>query len=325
MKILVTGGAGYIGSITTKLLLQDNQEVIILDNLSRGHKAAVPKGAIFIQSDLANISFLNKIFIEHRIEYVIHFAATSLVEESVKNPNLYFFNNVVNGVNLLKTMIEHNVLKIIFSSSAAVYGRPDTVPIPETAQINPLNPYGRTKQTFENLLEEYDKAYGLKYISLRYFNVAGAYEELGEDHRPETHLIPLILKTALGKQDNFKIFGNDYNTRDGTCIRDYIHVYDVAIAHLLAKATLNQASKIYNLGSENGATVQEVFKTACEVTGTQLSTKVTGRRAGDPPVLIASSQKIKKELGWQPQRTNLKTIIQDAWNWYQDHPQGYPE
>lgn len=325
MKVLVTGGAGYIGSITTKLLLANNHEVIILDNLSRGHKAAIPKGAIFIQDDLADTAILNKLFIEHRIECVIHFAAASLVEESVKNPNLYFYNNVVNGVNLLKAMVDYNVLKIIFSSSAAVYGSPKSVPIPETAPINPINPYGGTKRIFENLLEEYDKACGLKYVSLRYFNVAGAFEDLGEDHRPETHLIPLILKTALGKQKTFEIFGADYGTRDGTCIRDYIHVYDVAIAHLLALKKLAQVSKIYNLGSENGATVKEVFRTACEVTGKQIPTKIVGRRAGDPPILIASSQKIKKELGWQPQRTNLKTIIQDAWSWHQTHPQGYPE
>lgn len=325
MKVLVTGGAGYIGSITTKLLLSNNQEVIILDNLSRGHKAAIPKGAIFMQGDLGDTAILNKLFIEHCIECVVHFAAASLVEESVKNPDLYFFNNVVNGVNLLKAMVEHNVLKIIFSSSAAVYGNPDVVPIPETAQINPINPYGQTKRTFENLLEEYDAAYGLKYISLRYFNIAGAYEELGEDHRPETHLIPLILKAAIGKQKNFEIFGDDYDTRDGTCIRDYIHVYDVAIAHLLAMKILGEKSKVYNLGSENGATNKEVFKTACEVIGKTINCEIVHRRPGDPPILIASSQKIKKELGWQPQKTNLKTIIQDAWNWHQAYPKGYPE
>ena len=325
MKVLVTGGAGYIGSITTKLLLANNHEVIILDNLSRGHKAAILKGTIFIQGDLVDPAILKKLFIEHRIECVIHFAAASLIEESVKSPNRYFLNNVVNGVNLLKAMVENNVLKVIFSSSAAVYGSPDIMPIPETTQIKPINPYGGTKRIFENLLEEYDKACGLKYVTLRYFNVAGAYEEFGEDHRPETHLIPLILKTALGKQKDFEIFGDDYDTRDGTCIRDYIHVYDVAIAHLLALKKLAQVSKIYNLGSENGATVKEVFRTACEVTGKQIPTKIVGRRAGDPPILIASSQKIKKELGWQPQRTNLKTIIQDAWSWHQAYPQGYPE
>ena len=325
MKVLVTGGAGYIGSVTSKLLLQSNHEVVIFDNLSRGHKAAIPKGAIFVQGDLADSVILYKTFNNHRIEYVIHFAAASLVEESVKNPNLYFQNNVVNGVNLLKSMIENNVKKIIFSSSAAVYGSPDIVPIPETAKINPINPYGGTKRIFEILLEEYDKACGLKYTSLRYFNVAGAYENLGEDHHPETHLIPLILRTALGEQKTFEIFGDDYDTRDGTCIRDYIHVYDLAIAHLLAMKILDQTSKVYNLGSENGTTVKEVFKTACEITGKEIPTKIVGRRAGDPPALIASSQKIKQDLGWQPKKTNLKAIIQDAWNWHQAHPLGYPE
>jgi UDP-glucose 4-epimerase len=325
MEVLVTGGAGYIGSVTGKLLLKENHDVIIFDNLSRGHKAAVPEGTIFIQGDLANPVLLNKIFKDHRIECVIHFAAASLVEESVKNPNLYFLNNVVNGVNLLKAMVENNVLKIIFSSSAAVYGVPDKVPITEQAKINPINPYGGTKRIFENLLEEYDKACGLKHVSLRYFNVAGAYEELGEDHCPETHLIPLILQTALGKQKTFEIFGDDYDTRDGTCIRDYIHIYDLGIAHLLAMKILDKDSKVFNLGSENGVTVKEVFANACEVTKKDIPTKIVGRRAGDPPALIASSQKIKKELGWQPKRTNLKTIIQDAWEWHQTHPNGYPE
>jgi len=325
MKVLVTGGAGYIGSVTSQLLLQDNHEVIIFDNLSRGHRAALPKGAIFIQGDLADPILISKTFREHKIECVIHFAAVSLVAESVANPNFYFLNNVQNGLNLLKAMAENNVKKIIFSSSAAVYGRPKQIPILETAPRNPINPYGGTKRIFENLLEEYDKAFGIKYISLRYFNVAGAYNELGEDHRPETHLIPLILQTALGAKKTFEIFGDDYDTRDGTCIRDYIHIYDLAIAHLLAMKNISEESKVYNLGSEHGATVKEVFQTACEVTGKEIPTKTVGRRLGDPPVLIASSEKIKKELGWQPKKTDLRTIIQDAWNWHQAHPLGYPD
>lgn len=325
MRILVTGGAGYIGSVTSQLILQDNHEVIIIDNLSRGHRAAVPKGAIFIQGDLADPILLNKIFHEHKIDCVIHFAAATLVSESIANPNFYFANNVQNGLNLLKVMADNDVKKIIFSSSAAVYGKPNQMPILENTPCNPINPYGETKRVFENLLEEYDKAFDIKYISLRFFNVAGSYGELGEDHRPETHLIPLILKTALGEQKIFEIYGDDYDTRDGTCIRDYIHIYDLGIAHLLAMKILGRESKIYNLGSEKGATVKEVFKTAREVTGKEIPTKTVGRRPGDPPVLIASSEKIKKELNWQPQRTDLKTIIQDTWNWYQTHPFGYPD
>lgn len=344
MKVLVTGGAGYIGSVTTLLLLENNYEVVVIDNLSKGHKSAIPKGAIFIKGDLADSLLLDRIFKDHKIDWVMHFAASSVVGESVKNPNDYFQNNVANGLNLLKAMVENNVKKIIFPSSAAVYGHPDQTPILETAPVKPINPYGGSKRIFENLLEEYDKAYGLKYICFRFFNVAGAYKDLGEDHRPETHLIPLILKTALAENRTFEIFGNDYDTRDGTCIRDYIHIYDLATAHLLAIKTFNQAwpkfvgqtkekhngfdrteSKVYNLGSETGATVKEVFETACEVTGKSIPYKVVKRRRGDPPVLIASAQKVKKELGWRPQRTNLRTIIQDAWAWYQAYPQGYPE
>ncbi len=325
MKVLVTGGAGYIGSVTSKLLLEDNHEVVIFDNLSYGHKAAIPKSVTFIQGDLVNQSIITKVFKEHKIDCAIHLAAFIQAEESVQNPNLYFYNNVINGFNLLKAMVENNVFKIIFSSTAAVYGIPDQVPIPENANINPINPYGGTKRIFENLLEEYDKAYGLKYISLRYFNVAGAYGRLGEDHRPETHLIPLIIKTALGNQKTFEIFGDDYDTRDGTCIRDYIHVYDLSIAHLLAMKYLDEKSKIFNLGSENGATVKEVFTTACQITKKDIPTKVVGRRSGDTPILIASSQKIKQELGWKPKKTLLKTIIQDAWEWHKAYPNGYPE
>ncbi|MEO0093336.1 MAG: UDP-glucose 4-epimerase GalE [candidate division WOR-3 bacterium] len=325
MKILVTGGAGYIGSVTSQLLLRENYEVIVLDNLSRGHKAAVPKGAIFVQGDLANPNLLTKIFRQYRIDCVIHFAALSLIGESVENPNQYFLNNVIYGYNLLKAMVENDVKKIIFSSSAAVYGIPNQIPILETASRNPINPYGGTKRIFENLLEEYDKAYGLKSITLRYFNVAGAYGGLGEDHRPETHLIPRILKSALKEALTFEIYGDDYDTRDGTCIRDYIHIYDLAIAHILALKALNKTSKVYNLGSENGATVKEVLTVACEVTGKTIPVKVMPRRPGDPPVLIASSQKIKQELGWQPKRTDLKTIIQDAWEWHQAYPNGYPD
>jgi UDP-glucose 4-epimerase len=325
--ILVTGGAGYIGSVVVKLLIENGYEVIVYDNLSRGHLSAVDKRAIFVKGDLADKKLIEEVFRKYPIEAVLHFAAYIEVGESVKYPTLFFDNNVKNCINLLNAMCENNCKKIIFSSSAAVYGEPLTIPIKEDHPLVPINPYGETKRYIEELLFTYEKYCDLKFISLRYFNVAGADGNLGEDHRPETHLIPLIVKAALGKERIFKIYGDDYPTRDGTCIRDYIHVYDLATAHILAleKLLKEEKSAVYNLGSENGYSVKEVFETACEVIGKKIPYEIVGRRPGDVPILIASSQKIKKELGWQRKKDDLKIIISDTFEWQKRFPNGYPD
>lgn len=322
-KILVTGGAGYIGSVMSQVLLENNYEVIVYDNLSRGHRQAVPKEAIFIEGDLGNYSLLKNTLKNYQIDAVIHFAAYALVEESVRMPKLYFDNNIINGMNLLNSMAETNVEKIIFSSSCAVYGNPKNVPITEEEELNPINPYGSTKKIFEDLLREYEKAQGIKYVALRYFNVAGAYKGFGEDHRPETHLIPRILLSAIDRKKVFEIYGSDYPTRDGTCIRDYVHIYDLAVAHLLALKGIEKGSRIYNLGSETGFSVQEVFLACQAITGKEIPFKISSRRPGDPPILVASSKKIKEDLGYKPVKSELTTIIRDAWEWHNAFPKGY--
>lgn len=326
MAILVTGGAGYIGSHTALALLEQNRETVIIDSLYQGHKAAI-HGGVFYKGDLRDEALLDRIFTEHQIEGVIHFAANSLVGESMKDPGKYYNNNVYGTLCLLEAMVKHGVRAIVFSSTAAVYGEPETVPIKETAPTNPTNAYGETKLAMERMIHWFESAHGLKYVSLRYFNAAGAHPsgKIGEDHDPETHLIPLILQVALGKRESISIFGGDYPTPDGTCIRDYIHVCDLADAHLLAVDHLIQGgdSGIYNLGNGKGFSVKEVIEIAREVTGHPIPAKMEPRRAGDPAVLVASSDKCKSELGWKPVRTDLKTIIQDAWNWHQNHPNGF--
>lgn len=326
MAILVTGGAGYIGSHTALALLEQNRETVIIDSLYQGHKAAI-HGGVFYKGDLRDEALLDRIFTEHQIEGVIHFAANSLVGESMKDPGKYYNNNVYGTLCLLEAMVKHGVRAIVFSSTAAVYGEPETVPIKETAPTNPTNAYGETKLAMERMIHWFESAHGLKYVSLRYFNAAGAHPsgKIGEDHDPETHLIPLILQVALGKRESISIFGGDYPTPDGTCIRDYIHVCDLADAHLLAVDHLIQGgdSGIYNLGNGKGFSVKEVIEIAREVTGHPIPAKMEPRRAGDPAVLVASSDKCKSELGWKPVRTDLKTIIQDAWNWHQNHPDGF--
>lgn len=326
MAILVTGGAGYIGSHTALALLEQNRETVIIDSLYQGHKAAI-HGGVFYKGDLRDEALLDRIFTEHQIEGVIHFAANSLVGESMKDPGKYYNNNVYGTLCLLEAMVKHGVRSIVFSSTAAVYGEPETVPIKETAPTNPTNAYGETKLAMERMIHWFESAHGLKYVSLRYFNAAGAHPsgKIGEDHDPETHLIPLILQVALGKRESISIFGGDYPTPDGTCIRDYIHVCDLADAHLLAVDHLIQGgdSGIYNLGNGKGFSVKEVIEIAREVTGHPIPAKMEPRRAGDPAVLVASSDKCKSELGWKPVRTDLKTIIQDAWNWHQNHPNGF--
>lgn len=323
MNILVTGGAGYIGSHVTDLLLKKNK-VVVFDNLEKGHKEAIPKRAIFVKDKLSNVKKLDKIFKGYNIESVIHLAAYSEVEESMKKPNEYIQNNVTNTANLITVMLENRVKDIIFSSSAAVYGIPKKTPITEEHPTKHINTYSLTKLLAEELLESYSRSGRINYVSLRYFNVAGASKNLGEDHRPETHLIPVVLQTALGKRDHIDIFGTDYETKDGTCIRDYIHVLDIAQAHVLALESLkNPKSRIYNLGSETGYSVKQIIDTAKKITKVEIPTKKKDRREGDPPILVASSEKIKRELGWKPIFSDLQTIIKTAWDWYLTYPDGY--
>jgi len=326
LRILVTGGAGYIGSHTAKELAEAGHQVVILDNLSKGHRAAI--GRIkFIQADLADKKLIGELLRKEKIEAVMHFAASSLVGESMQQPAAYYQNNVINGLNLLGAMLEAGVFRLVFSSTAAVYGEPVGIPIQEDHPALPTNTYGATKLSIEQALFWYGQAYGLKYISLRYFNAAGADpdEKLGEDHDPETHLIPLVLKVALGQLPKIKIFGNDYPTADGTCVRDYIHVTDLASAHVLALEALadGKGPAVYNLGNGNGYSVLEVIQETEKVTGRLLPKAFTGRRPGDPAVLVASSEKIKNELNWKPRYSSLGTIIETAWRWHRANPRGY--
>jgi UDP-glucose 4-epimerase len=325
MRVLVTGGAGYIGSVVTEELVKDGHEVVVYDNLIKGHRGAVVEGAGFVEGDLLDDRTLRETLKEYRVEAVIHMAAFSLVGESCELPSKYYHNNVVAGLVLLDTMIECDVKRIVFSSTAATYGEPESQPIYETARNNPTNPYGESKLAFEKAMYWYDRAYGLKYVSLRYFNAAGASEKCGEDHDPESHIIPIALQAATGKRSHVEIYGDDYPTPDGTCLRDYIHVIDLARAHILALKGSRQ-SAIYNLGcGGNGYSVREVVETAKQVTGKDIPVRMGPRRAGDPATLIASSDKIKSELGWQPQFQDLRVIIDSAWRWMQSHPNGYSE
>lgn len=320
MSILVTGGAGYIGSHVVKDLIENDYDVITIDNLKKGHNEAILGGKLLV-GDIKDIELLREVFSFNEIEAVVHLAADSLVGESMNNPGKYYHNNLDNGIKLLDVMLEHGVKNIVFSSTAAVYGEPKEIPIKEEHTINPGNPYGESKYFFEKVMERYNKLFNLNYVSLRYFNAAGADPsgKIGEDHNPETHLIPLVLDTALGKRDKLYIFGDDYETRDGTCVRDYIHVNDLATAHTLSlKALINgEKSSIYNLGNGEGYTVKEVLETAREVTGKRIPAEDSERRPGDPAVLIASSDKIKEELNWSPQYPDLETIIKTAWQWHQ--------
>jgi len=323
--VLVTGGAGYIGSHVVKELLHRGYQAIVYDNLQTGHRGAV-KNAPFVEGDLADQERLRKTFRSCRIDAVMHFAADCLVGESVKDPLKYFKNNVKNSLQLLEIADENNVKHFVFSSSAAVYGEPEKIPIAEEHPCNPTNPYGETKWIFEKVLQAFCEAGKLNFTSLRYFNAAGADPEgqLGEDHSPETHLVPIVLRAALNG-DAVPIFGTDYNTHDGTCIRDYIHVTDLAEAHILALNKLEQGSisEIYNLGNGNGYSVREVIETARRVTGKKIIAVESPRRPGDPARLVASSEKIRRDLGWVPKYPHLETIIETAWRWHQNHPKGY--
>jgi UDP-glucose 4-epimerase len=324
MRVLVTGGAGYIGSVVCEELVRDGHDVIVYDNLYKGHLGAVIEGAPFIQADLLDDVALKRTLTNYGIEAVIHMASDALVGESVHNPAKYFRNNVTGGLSLVEAMIECNVKKIVFSSTAAVYGEPHRVPIEETDSTIPTNPYGESKLMFERALRWYEHAYRLRYACLRYFNAAGASRRFGESHEPESHLIPIILQTAMGKRRVVEVYGDDYPTRDGTCVRDYVHVIDLARAHILALGILDARSDVYNLGcGGDGYTVLEVIEAARQVTGLEIPVQVGPRRAGDPAALVASSEKIKRELGWQPQMQDLHKIIASAWMWLEQHPNGY--
>jgi UDP-glucose 4-epimerase len=324
MNILVTGGAGYVGSICAEVLVLRGHSVVVLDNLYAGHRGAVPAGAAFVQSDLGDREGLQKVFTAHRFDAVMHFAAMSLVEKSVREPGTYYRENVANSILLLEAMHRHGVQNLIFSSTAAVYGEPEHVPIPEEHPKSPINPYGRTKLTFERILEDFRIITGLRYASLRYFNAAGASKEHGEDHRNETHVIPILLQVALGQRPQFQISGTDYSTPDGTCVRDYVHVVDIAEAHVLALDHLEKVSgEAFNVGNSRGYSVQEVLEAARRVTGKDISAVKAPRRAGDPATLVASSEKIRRVLGWAPRQSDLETILQTAWEWKKRFPQGY--
>jgi UDP-glucose 4-epimerase len=321
MKILVVGGAGYIGSVCAEQLLEAGHAVTIFDNLSEGHRAAVDPRAEFIESDLQDRQSIESTLSRARPDAVMHFAANALVGESMENPSKYFRNNVGHGLNLLDAMVATDVKRLVFSSTCAIFGPPDRISIDETEPARPINPYGESKLAFEKMLRWYGEIHGLKFVSLRYFNAAGASEKFGEDHRRETHLIPNVLKVALGEKAQVEIFGTDYDTPDGTCIRDYIHIVDLAQAHILALTA--PTSALYNLGTGGGSSVREVINAAKKITARKIDIVEKPRRPGDPPRLIASSKKIKSELGWEPKFQSLDTIIESAWKWHQKFPQGY--
>jgi UDP-glucose 4-epimerase len=325
MRILVTGGAGYIGSHTVKLLLAHGHEVTVYDNLVFGHRDAVPKDILTV-GDLKDIDHLDQLMVVNRIEAVIHFAAYAYVGESVTNPAKYYQNNLMNSLMLLERVRRLGIQRFVFSSTCATYGTPTKVPITEDEPQKPINPYGNSKFCFEKMLEDYAPAYKIGFTALRYFNASGATPDgtLGEDHTPETHLIPLVLQVALGQRPHIEIFGTDYPTPDGTCIRDYIHVDDLAEAHRLAlEKIVPGQGQYFNVGIGNGYSVREVIRTAEQVTGKTIAVKEGPRRAGDPPSLVAGSEKIRRELGWKPKYTELRPIIETAWNWHKKHPQGY--
>lgn len=327
MSILVLGGAGYIGSHAVDQLITKGYKVIVIDNLLTGHRQAIHPQAKFYEGDVRDKPFVQEVFKKEKIEGVIHFAASSLVGESVEKPLKYFNNNVYGMQVLLEVMQENDVKHIVFSSTAATYGEPKESPIVETTPTNPKNPYGESKLMMEKMMKWCDEAYGMKYVALRYFNVAGAKSDasIGEDHTPETHLVPIILQVALGQRSALSIFGDDYDTPDGTCIRDYVHVEDLIAAHILALEYLKAGNKsdVFNLGSNSGYSVKEMLEAAREVTGKEIPAIVAPRRAGDPSSLVASSQKAKEILGWQPVYTDVKKIIETAWNWHVSHPNGY--
>jgi UDP-glucose 4-epimerase len=323
MRILVTGGAGYIGSIVVEQLIARGEQVVVFDSLYQGHRAAVHPDAAFVQGDLADRPALDALFAEHAPEAVMHFASHTLVGESMQDPFLYIGDNVTNGLNLLQSAIAHDVRRFILSSTANLFDQPEHMPIAETERIVPGSPYGESKYLLERMLHWMDRIYGMRYAALRYFNACGASAERGEDHHPELHLIPIILEVARGRRDKVTIFGDDYPTPDGTCVRDYIHVLDLAQAHILALYALDRGSRTYNLGNGTGFSVKEVVEAARQVTGRPIPVEIGPRRPGDPAVLVASSEAIRRELDWRPQYTDLARIIESAWRWHMARPDGY--
>jgi len=324
LNVLVTGAAGYVGSVVSEELLRKGHEVIILDNLQQGHQKAVLPEIEFVLGDICCIQALEGILGRTKIDAVMHMAAETVVEYSISDPRRYFHNNVIGGINVLDTMLKHDVYKIIFSSSASVYGEPESVPITEEHPKLPVNSYGESKLMYERILDWYGKAYGIKLVSLRYFNAAGASRRLGEDHHPETHLIPNVLTAALDKNTPVSVFGTDYPTKDGSCIRDYIHVIDVAQAHCLALEKIETLeNRAYNLGNGQGFSVLEIINVAREVTGADIPIRELPRRPGDPAVLVADSNRAKSELGWTPQFAEIGNIVETAWDWRKEHPRGY--
>ena len=323
MKVLVVGGAGYIGSVTVDHLLEAGHDVTVLDSLVSGHRQALNPEAEFVQFDVRDETGLARLFANHSFEAVVYYGGYIQAGASVRQPGRYFANNVGGCISILNAMLTYGVTRFVFSSSAAVYGEPDTAPIPEDAPIRPVNPYGESKAIVERMLPWYASRSGLRYVSLRYFNAAGATELRGEDHRPETHLIPTVLQVALGQRPTVPLYGTDYATSDGTCVRDYIHVSDLAAAHLLALAKTESESGVYNLGDGRGFSNREVIEVARRVTGQPIAVNERGRRAGDPAILVASYERARRELGWQPQVTGLEEIIESAWRWQRAHPRGY--
>lgn len=327
MAILVTGGAGYIGSITVQLLREQGHEVVILDNLSHGHRASIPADVPLVEGDVGDRRLVADTVREYGVDACVHFAALIFVGESVQQPTRYYANNVAQGVGLIEALLENGVKRLVFSSTAAVYGEPETTPIAETHPLRPANPYGWSKRMVEQVLADADAAHGLKYVALRYFNACGALPGKGEDHHPENHLIPLVLQVALGQRAHISIFGDDYPTRDGSAVRDYIHVADLGDAHLRALAHLAEGgpSLACNLGNGQGYTVKEVIAQTRQVTGREIPAELAPRRAGDPSHLVADAALARRELDWQPQRPELAAIIQSAWDWHREHPRGYDD
>lgn len=325
MSVLVLGGAGYIGSVVVEHLVHAGRKVVVIDSLSTGHAAAVEPPALLVQGDIGNMELIEGVIREHKVESIMHFCAWSLVEQSVREPLRYYENNIRNGINLLCAMARCGVRQFIFSSSAAVFGEPESIPIGEEAPLKPKNPYGRTKAMFEEILRDCAAASDLRYMALRYFNACGATEKHGEDHHPESHLIPVVLDVATGKREALSVFGKDYPTPDGTCVRDYIHVSDLAEAHIRALSALEKSapSACYNLGNGHGFSVLEVAQAAEEVSARKIPIRFAPRRAGDPAALVASSEKIREDLRWFPQMPDLRRIIETAWEWRQKHPHGY--
>jgi UDP-glucose 4-epimerase len=324
--VLVTGGAGYIGGVVTSQLLGRGYKVVVLDDLSNSSKASVVASAKFLEGSIADRTLLDRIFRENKVGAVMHFAAFIEAGESMKFTEKYFRNNTANALTLLEALLAHGVKRFVFSSTAALYGTPERTPIEETDKLQPTNAYGESKLLVEHMLDWMNRIHGLRYACLRYFNAAGAAGERGEDHHPESHLIPLILQVALEQRDNISIYGTDYPTPDGTCVRDYVHISDLASAHLLALEALKEKEKlIYNLGNGKGFSVREVVEAVRRITGHAVPVKETGRRAGDPAVLVASSEKIKKDLGWKPEYPGLESIIKTAWDWRRQHPNGYAD